>query len=148
MTEFKDFSARFAQSVCLMTLQASDGEKTCTISSYNSISSSLEADLFSFSLASSSYMAGIVQISSRVRVSLLSSNQSSAANHFVKNRISNDEYDLHEIVSASIGFAEGEVTSSIPVGASILYIVTVRKIEILNSDFKPLVYRLGQYEMS
>lgn len=146
MTTFKDFSANFAQSVCLLTVEAPDEEKTCTISSYNSVSASREADLFSFSLATGSYMAGVINESSNVRVSLLSSSQSSAADHFVKNRTSSDEICLDEVVLASIGFVKGAVTSSISVGASTLYVVTVRQIEILNPNKWPLVYRLRSYQ--
>ena len=146
MSVFKDFSAHFAQSVCLLTSKDGSGEKTCTISSYNSVSSSLDSDLFSFSLSSNSYMAGVVKETSHVRVCLLGSNQSNAANFFVKNRVSNAEFELSKIVSTSIGFAEGEVTSRINVGASTLYIVAVHNIEIMNANLTPLVYRLRQYQ--
>lgn len=146
MSAFKDFSAHFAQSVCLLTSQDAGGEKTCTISSYNSVSSSLDEDLFSFSLSSNSYMAGVIEDTSHVRVCLLGSNQSTAANYFVKNRTANAEFDLSNIVSTSIGFVQGEVISNIHVGASTLYIVAVHKIEILNANLTPLVYRLRQYQ--
>jgi flavin reductase (DIM6/NTAB) family NADH-FMN oxidoreductase RutF len=146
MTAFKEFSARFAQSVCVLTHDNFGVKRSCTISSYSSVSASTDADIFSFSLAQNSFMAGIMQESSTVQITLLSHHQSSVARYYAGNRIDSDYFNIDDVVAESIAVVTGTITRSIPVGSSMLYLTEVENIVLVSVDSRPLVYRLRNFE--
>jgi flavin reductase (DIM6/NTAB) family NADH-FMN oxidoreductase RutF len=146
MTVFKDFSARFAQSVCLLTFDDLGVKKSCTISSYSSVSASLEVDTFSFSLAQNSFMAGILQENSKVQITLLRHHQSNVARYYAGNRFDSSQFNIDRVVAESIGVITGRVARAIPVVGSVLYLSEVENIVLVSLDSRPLVYRLRNYE--
>jgi len=145
MTEFKEFSARFSQSVCVLTFGSLGEEKSCTISSFSSVSASVDLNIFSFSLTQNSFMAGIVRENHEVKVTLLSHHQSSVADYYVKNRFDSGEFSIDRVINESIGVVKGKIINSMLVGSSILYLAEVQGITFSDSDAKPLVYRLRSY---
>ena len=143
--EFKEFYARFSQSVCILTFDNLGEEKSCTISSFSSVSASTELSIFSFSLTQNSFMAGIVRDNYEVKVTLLSHGQSSVADYYVKNRFASGEFSMDRVANESIGAVRGKIFKSILVGSSILYLTEVQEITFADVDAKPLVYRLRSY---
>ena len=146
MTDFKEFYARFSQSVCILTFDNFGEEKSCTISSFSSVSASADQSIFSFSLTQNSFMAGIVRENCEVKVTLLSHGQSKVADYYVKNRFDSDVFTMNRVVGESIGVVTGKIFKSMPVGSSILYLTEVQEIIFAEMDAKPLVYRLRSYE--
>ena len=146
MTAFKEFSARFAQSVCILTHDDLGTERSCTISSYSSVSASIEVNIFSFSLTRNSLMADIVRDNSTVRITLLSHRQLNVAKFYVKNRFDSKQFSIDRVVAESIGVVTGRIARSVPIGNSILFLAEVQDISLTPSDSRPLVYRLKQYE--
>ena len=146
MTAFKEFSARFAQTVCLLTHDILGAQRSCTISSYSSVSTSTDVDVFSFSLAQDIFMAGMMQESSKVQITLLGRHQSNVAKYYARNRFDSDRFEINRVVAESIGVVKGSITKSIPVGSSVLYLAEVENIELFSLDSRPLVYLLRNYE--
>jgi flavin reductase (DIM6/NTAB) family NADH-FMN oxidoreductase RutF len=146
MTAFKEFSARFAQSVCLLTHDNFGVKKSCTISSYSSVSASTDADIFSFSLAQNSFMAGIMQEGSKVQITLLGQHQSNVARYYAGNRFDSNYFNIDDVVAESIAAVTGKISRSIPVGSSMLYLSEVENILMVSVDSRPLVYRLRNFE--
>lgn len=146
MKAFREISARFAQTVCLLTHDNLGTRKSCTISSYNPISTSINSGIFSFSLTRDSFMAGNIEENSKVQVTLLNYNQSNIAEFYAKNRSDSDRINIENVAAESIGFIKGKVFKSIPVGSSVLYLSEVENIEFCSLDLRPLVYRLRNYE--
>lgn len=145
MTDFKEFSARFAQSVCILTFDNFGEEKSCTISSFSSVSASTNLSIFSFSLTQNSFMAGIMRENYEVTVTLLSQSQSRVADYYVKNRFDSGEFSMGRVVDESIGVLTGKIFKSMLVGSSILYLAEVQEVKFVEIDSKPLVYRLRSY---
>jgi len=146
MTAFKEFSSRFAQSVCILTHDNLGIESSCTISSYGSVSASIDMDFFSFSLTQNSFMAGIVRQNSNVRITLLSHHQSNVAKFYVENRFNSDGFSMDRVTAECIGVVTGRIDRTIPVGGSILCIAEVKEIMLKRENSRPLVYRLRNYE--
>ena len=146
MTTFKEFSSRFAQSVCILTHDNLGIEKSCTISSYNSVSASIEMNFFSFSLTQNSFMAGIMRQNSNVRISLLSHHQLSVAEFYVENRFDSERFSMDRVAAESIGVVTGRIARIIPVGASVLCLAEAQDIKLTRENTRPLVYRLRNYE--
>lgn len=146
MTLFKEISSILAQSVCILTHDHFGIERSCTISSYGSVSASMGIDFFSFSLTQDSFMAGIVRHNSNVRITLLSQQQSSVAKFYVKNRYNSEGFSMDRVGAGALGIVAGRVDRTILVGGSILYLAEVQEIKLLRDNSRPLVYRLRNYE--
>jgi len=146
MTAFKEFSARFAQSVCILTHDNLGVKSSCTISSYSSVSTSLDADICLFSLTQNSFMAGIVRESSKIQIALLNHYQSDVATYYARNRFDSERFNIDRVVAESVGVITGLIAESISVGGSVVYIAEIQNIELSPLDFRPLVYRLRNYE--
>lgn len=146
MKDFKEFSARFAQSVCILTCENLGVKSSCTISSYSSVSASANLNIFAFSLTKNSFMESVLQRDSEVRLTLLSENQTSVAKYYTANRFNSGQFSIVRIAAAAIGTITGSITRSIPVGNSILYLAKVQNLVLTQLDVRPLVYRLRNYE--
>jgi flavin reductase (DIM6/NTAB) family NADH-FMN oxidoreductase RutF len=146
MTTFKDFSARFAQNVCILTHAELGIERSCTISSYSSVSASASVNYFSFSLAQNSFMAGIVGENSKVKVTLLSHGQRKVAEFYVRNRFDSEQFNINRVCAESNGFVTGRVTGHLIVGGSILYLAQVQEVALNPEISMPLIYRLRNYD--
>ena len=146
MKAFKEFSARFAQSVCILTHDNLGDKRSCTISSYSSVSASIDVNTFSFSLAQNSFMADIVREKSEVKITLLSHNQTNVARYYATNRFDAERINIDRVVAEAIGVVTGIIVRCIPVGGSILFLAEVQNIALTPVDSRPLVYRLRNYE--
>lgn len=147
MTEFKEFLARFAQNVCILTLDNLGDKRSCTISSFNSVSASIEQSIFAFALTQDSLMASIVRENSRVTVTLLSDCQSNVASYYVKNRFDSGRFAMNRVAIKSIGVVTGRISKAIPVGSSTLYLAEVQGVKLTQVDSRPLIYRLRNYNL-
>lgn len=91
-------------------------------------------------------MAEIVRDNSAVRITLLSQHQLNVAKFYTRNRFDSKQFSIDRVAAESIGVVTGKIAKSIPVGSSILYLTEVQDISLPPINFRPLVYRLKNYE--
>lgn len=145
MSNFKDYSAMHAQSVCILTSNYTTEPNSCTISSFSPISSDKNNDFFSFSLSYSGFMATTITLGTDVRISLLTALQEEAARYFVLNRKDGPIHNLNEVWQNSIGYINSDIISEYRIGKSILYVAKNQNIVFQNENKIPLVYRMRKY---
>jgi len=148
MEDYRNFAASFVQSVCLMTVFAPDSGMTCTVSSFSSISSTDERSIFSVSLSKKSKMGSSIDLNSRVKITLLSSLQESAARHFANHRIPVESFNLSEIQDSSVGVIEGNLIDTLIIHESILCFIESTGILHLSPHLTPLLYHKRAYNLS
>lgn len=147
MQDYRNFAACFVQSVCLLTVFEPDSSLTCTISSFSSISSSEEKDIFSVSLSQKSKIGSAINLNSRVTITLLSSLQESTARHFATHRIQLDNLNSAEIQSAAVGVIEGKVVDTLEIHESVLCLIELTRVLRLSPHLNPLLYHQRTYHL-
>ena len=146
MEIYKSFASDFVQTVCLLSFQNYGSFKSCIISSFSSVSATIDNCYFAFSLTKGSFMGESLVVDDSFRIAILEQGQEEIAIHFVLNRDDTADFNVKSVWQGCIAYLDGTVFQKLDVGNSFLYVCKVKTIEKNKTMARPLTYFRKKYE--